>query len=386
MNNLSPGFLGFVGRGGLQRLALLVALPLASDAAGQTLVGTQWDGDYVRYDLATQTLLHEGPSGLQNLQGSAMFTDGRWWVAASLGRFLVELNPLTGALGQMRSISNESRGFAANPITGELYGIDWNANLYKWNPTTDAFTVLGSVGSPGQFQGLAFTQDGRLFAWCVNLDPARNGLWEIDPYLAVTLRHVPDPSGALYQHQFLTTNVDGSLLGGRSELWRIDPDTGAATFIVDLGVELSGADILEVRDLGLSFCAPQPNSLGRPARIVVYGSELVVDNHVRLGCRDLPFYTSGYFLMSRSSGYVPNAGGSAGTLCLGGAIGRLSQQVTNSGALGWVSVGFDVTQVPTPTGLTSVAAGTTWYFTFWYRDTWPTVTSNFSDGYNVVFQ
>lgn len=367
-------------------IAALLAASLTTSAPAQILTGMTRFGEHVRFDLATNTLLSVTPTGLPNIQGSAMLSNGNWWVGANLGRWLVEVDPLTGATGPPRTIPYEGRCLAAHPITGELYGLQADGNLYRYDPVTSTFTFIGDlVSTPGGFQGLAFTQDARLFGWCAFLDPTRNGLWEIDPFTLSAFRRVPDPSGAMYQHQFLSTHVDGGLIAGRTDLWRVDPDTGVATFITALGAELYAADLVETRELGLSFCAAQPNSLGRPAKILAYGSGDVGDNLVRLGCSDLPFHTSGYFLVSRTSGNVPNAGGSAGTLCLGGNIGRLSQQVTNSGPYGWVSIQLDLTNIPTPVGPTSATAGTTWYFTHWYRDTWPTTTSNFSNGRTVWF-
>ena len=47
---------------------------------------------------------------------------------------------------------------------------------------------------------------------------------------------------------------------------------------------------------------------------------------------------------------------------------------------------IDLTAIPTPTGTTSAMAGDTWNFQCWHRDANPTATSNFTNGYRVVFQ
>ncbi len=82
-------------------------------------------------------------------------------------------------------------------------------------------------------------------------------------------------------------------------------------------------------------------------------------------------------------------GGSAGTLCLGGSIGRYvgPGQVLNSGAAGAFELVLDLTQHPTPTGLVAVQAGETWNFQAWYRDAvGGTPVSNFTSGRSIAFQ
>ena len=92
----------------------------------------------------------------------------------------------------------------------------------------------------------------------------------------------------------------------------------------------------------------------------------------------------GYFLASLNSGFVPNAGGSQGNLCLGGGIGRHVSQIGSIDSGGEFSISLDLTSVPTPSGPTAVLSGSTWNWQCWHRDKNPTTTSNFTDGLSVV--
>jgi hypothetical protein len=140
---------------------------------------------------------------------------------------------------------------------------------------------------------------------------------------------------------------------------------------------------------GDPFCMANANSTGGPARISATGTTSVAANDFTLHTDDMPTNAFAFFLTSRTQGFVQNPGGSAGNLCLGGAIGRYvgPGQVQNSGGAGSVSLVLDLTSTPTPTGFVSVQSGETWSFQTWFRDAvGGQATSNFSDGLEVTFQ
>ena len=141
--------------------------------------------------------------------------------------------------------------------------------------------------------------------------------------------------------------------------------------------------------LGTSYCTPAvANSTGNPAVFSASGSASVAANNLVLQANDLPNNAFGFFLTSLSQGFVPNAGGSQGNLCLGGSIGRYvgPGQIQNSGLTGSISLAVNLAQHPTPVGPVSVAAGETWNFQAWFRDSVGGVaTSNFTDGYEIDF-
>jgi hypothetical protein len=140
--------------------------------------------------------------------------------------------------------------------------------------------------------------------------------------------------------------------------------------------------------LGTRYCGPAAvNSSGAPASISATGSAVVALDDLSLHAVDLARNAFSYFLASRTQGFVANAGGSQGNLCLGGAIGRnVGGQVVNSGATGSVTVLAPLGTMPQPTGPVSVLAGETWHFQCWFRDSvGGAATSNFSDGLALLF-
>jgi hypothetical protein len=371
----------------LAAATLLLLLP--GLASGQILLGTQIDGDVVQLDATTGALISSTPSGQSKLHSSARTPNGDIWVTTgNTGTALARLDSSTFQVAFLRGLHIECRCLAAHPITGDIYLYSTFQELYRYVPATDTLTDLGDVTQPlGGVQALAFDREARLYCYSVSLDPNRNGLWELNPFTSPAVRHLPDPTGTFHQFQFLSSLSNGLLLAGRTELYTIDPVTGVHTLVTPLAEECYGGDLIVDSALSSPFCAPSVmNSIGRSATTVVYGDGMAGTNEVMLGCDGLPFFSSGYFLVSQTTGFVPQAGGSTGNLCLGGAIGRLNAQVKYSGSVSWVATPFDTSSVPTPTGTTSVLPGSTWHFTYWYRDTFPTTTSNFSDGASVTFQ
>lgn len=138
--------------------------------------------------------------------------------------------------------------------------------------------------------------------------------------------------------------------------------------------------------LGTPLCnQATENSTGDVGRILAFGSTSVAENDVLLGALHLPANTFGIFLNSRQPG-VTVPPGSQGTLCLGGAIGRYSDHLLDSGSTGMFSLQLDLAQTPTPSGPVAVLPGETWYFQAWYRDQNPTQTSNFTDSRSIAFE
>ncbi len=138
-------------------------------------------------------------------------------------------------------------------------------------------------------------------------------------------------------------------------------------------------------ELGTPFCSPAvANSTGVPARIGAAGHAVAGGLPLTLRATDLPTHSFGYFLGSQTTAHVPMAGGSMGTLCLGGNLGRFDAQIVNSGGGGSFQIDVDTTNIP---GLppSAVQPGETWTFQAWFRDANPSVTSNFTDAVQVVF-
>ncbi len=136
---------------------------------------------------------------------------------------------------------------------------------------------------------------------------------------------------------------------------------------------------------GLAYCDPAvANSTGVPATLHAVGSLVADENALVLWAQGMPSGTFGFFLNGSSSGSFPMAGGSAGTLCLSGDLGRYANpaEIFSGGAAGVGSLELDLTRTPTPSGRVPAMAGETWFFQCWYRD--PAVgTSNFTNGVQI---
>ncbi|WP_145196434.1 hypothetical protein [Planctomycetes bacterium Poly30] len=140
--------------------------------------------------------------------------------------------------------------------------------------------------------------------------------------------------------------------------------------------------------LGTNYCAANVNSSGVAARMAASGSAAVGANQLSLECLSMPQLVFGFFIVSETAGFAANPGGSAGNLCLSGAVGRYigAGQIQNSGPGGTIGLSVDLTAIPQPNGFVSVNAGETWRFQCWFRDSsGGAPTSNFSDGIEIPF-
>jgi hypothetical protein len=158
---------------------------------------------------------------------------------------------------------------------------------------------------------------------------------------------------------------------------------------LNAGYAILAANVLGL-DFGQAYCSPAaPNSTGAPGAIRVEGSPLVSQNNLTLIAESLSLNSFGFFLTSRTQGFVVMPGGSRGNLCLAGSIGRYvgPGQIKNSGVTGSFELIVNLTQHPTPTGFVSVQANETWNFQAWHRDAVGGVpTSNFTHGISVLFR
>jgi hypothetical protein len=148
--------------------------------------------------------------------------------------------------------------------------------------------------------------------------------------------------------------------------------------------------LLNERRIGDAYCGNgAPNSTGEVARISAEGSSEVALNDVTLLASGIPRFAFGYFLLSDETSFLPGAGGSQGTLCLGGDVGRLNRgpnEVFQADATESVAVPLDLTNIPTSMGSVAILPGDTRYFQAWHRDANPFATSNFTTGLTIQFE
>ncbi|MEZ6016888.1 MAG: hypothetical protein R3F49_17345 [Planctomycetota bacterium] len=139
------------------------------------------------------------------------------------------------------------------------------------------------------------------------------------------------------------------------------------------------------------FCQGLPNAFDRNRGSFMYAvGTFAPTGGKSLRAEGMTTNAFGYFLCSLSpalsGGTIPP--GSSGRLCLGGAIGRYSSSILNTGGAGAFSLSIDPTQLSQPTGPVAAMSGQTWYFQAWHRDVTVSgaATSNFSNAVGLPFQ
>ncbi|QDV08158.1 hypothetical protein Poly30_36940 [Planctomycetes bacterium Poly30] len=170
----------------------------------------------------------------------------------------------------------------------------------------------------------------------------------------------------------------GSVVGRSLFLW--SDASGPSTEIRGAFVTLPD----ERNSSGKQYCYGEPNSTGQRGFLYGIGSRIPgFDSELRV--ESLPPNNFGYFLASLSQGDIPNVGGSQGTLCVSGSVGRFGIfQVSASGTYERM---LDTNQIPQPTGPVMSMAGQTWNFQVWHRDSVAGVaTSNFTNGTTIQFR
>jgi YVTN family beta-propeller protein len=191
----------------------------------------------------------------------------------------------------------------------------------------------------------------------------------------------------------------GTSTGG--ELVRVSP--GATAAVIDV-TPLSGAPaemgfsealreavvaqpVLDGVDLArsdetTSYCVGAPNSAGPGATMSSSGFPSVSINNFTLEVDGAVPNKSGFFYYGSTQSMVPIGDGFR---CAGGTIGRL-RPATNCDATGHNSRQVDFTVPPAGGGgAATILPGSTWHFSYWYRDPGGVTHINLANGLSVPF-
>lgn len=155
------------------------------------------------------------------------------------------------------------------------------------------------------------------------------------------------------------------------------------------GTLTGGASLFELSDAqGVVVCHGNPNSTGGPGSLFVRGSLTALSNELRLDANGLPVGSVTIGIVGPTSGVFPGVGGSQGTLCIALPVGRMLNSIRFANGVGRVSIPTDLTVIPQPTGTVSAAAGQTWVFQLWHRDTTASSipTSNLTNSVRVLLR
>ncbi len=145
---------------------------------------------------------------------------------------------------------------------------------------------------------------------------------------------------------------------------------------------------------GVAYCSSNPNSTGVTTALDIQGDLVASLNDCTLTASSMPLNSIGFFVTSRTAGFIANPAGSRGNICVGGQIGRFRGpgQVKSSGATGTISLDTNVNEwnlanIPTSVGNYAAGAGIRSHFQLWHRDIFQgAATSNFSNARYVDWQ
>ncbi|MCP3914315.1 MAG: hypothetical protein GY711_02030 [bacterium] len=138
--------------------------------------------------------------------------------------------------------------------------------------------------------------------------------------------------------------------------------------------------------IGTNYCGPAvPNSTFQPGVISATGIAVAGGNPLNIEASNLPPNEFGFFLASQNMAFF-NPPGSQGFICLGNPIGRFNRpgEIMNSGPGGAFDLDVDTNDIPVSPPV-AIMSGETWRFQAWHRDNNPNLTSNFTDGIEILF-
>lgn len=194
----------------------------------------------------------------------------------------------------------------------------------------------------------------------------------------ITGLHLPGTTSELGFSVDVMADQDGD---GRSE--------ALFSSLRQVGGGQNGGEVILLSRQGFETvtCDGEPNSLGLPGRLRVYGSPQAASNRVVFLSDQTPPLASRVLVNAPAAGFVMNPGGSDGNLCLGSSPFRHIGLATSS--FGNLDLTFqypDLQDLPRPGPMNHVVqAGETWFFQLWYRDTAPG-SSNWTNAISIQFE
>lgn len=217
----------------------LFAACLAATAHAQDMIAVTWDGEFLAVDSTTGAAESIG-GGLLTHHSLARSSDGRLWT--TVDRFLAELDPVELEATVRWPLPLRVLGLATGP-GDTLYGVLRNPGsslgdqLIQIDLATGFVAPIGGTSFDG-IQALAFN-GGVLFGWDI-----REGLLTLNTDTGVGTTVGPATLGR--DIQWMTFDENGTLYGGRSNIFTIDQATGVATQVAGIsgrgirGVEFGG--------------------------------------------------------------------------------------------------------------------------------------------------
>lgn len=153
--------------------------------------------------------------------GNSIYACAQVGTLPPLQFFLDRIDDDTGQATRLFPLSMDLRGMAGT-ANGTLYAVAQGSpsdTLVRVNVSNGAITVVGPIGFSA-VQGLT-ERSGRLYGWDLTA-----GLLQINANTGAGTDVNPSIGTNGVAIQFLTTMVDGRLIGGQNTLYEVDPATG----------------------------------------------------------------------------------------------------------------------------------------------------------------
>lgn len=224
-------------------LHLIVPLVLLGGVSAQDMVAVAWSGEIYALDSRTAALAKLG-DGQFGQNAAAMDATGTFWSTSRTGASpswvysLTKVDPKSGMATLVHKGIPDVRALARGE-PGRLWCVV-NGNpdsLYTIDTRTGQLQRIGSTGVRG-LTGLAMHQ-GKLFAWNLSI-----GLMTLDRATGKATRVGTSTGSGGCEIQFLASRSDGMLVGGKKELYEIDPITGSSRLVgkMPMMMDLRGAE------------------------------------------------------------------------------------------------------------------------------------------------
>lgn len=241
-------------------LVVLVLSQLPPALANGGIISVSWDSDNSAVhsiDESTGAGTFIGFAGIGSLNSLARNSLGEYYsVGGRRNNVLVTIDVLTGMASPVAILNMGDIRDLAFSQTDELYGIfsDGPNALVKIDSRSGLVTSVGSTGFFG-IQAIALAPNGELYGWdCGSGSGIGSGLVAIDVLSGAAVDVNPLVNGTSDQVQGMTFSADGTLLGARSSLFKIDISSGVLSPVGAGGYE-------DVRGIAFSAQAvPEPGS------------------------------------------------------------------------------------------------------------------------------
>lgn len=395
--------------------------PAVDNVGSQFLIAVRWHHASLQSNSEIRARRLDGPTGLfldsgpQHLDIASGTVDvvgltDRWFVAYSG----IRITPVTAAGQPLPTVFAASTGHGSSVYLRLSPSPDRTSALLSYESLDTSGVILTSrirmrrfdadLSSPDPHLGpvvndapnaqlrpaAAWVGDQALFAWADHRDHTgpEPGLGDVFAARMTSTGLILDQTGVPVAD---TPAPEGSV--------DVSTTAGGRALVAYTAIERSGprGSVHRLRTrafqgdpIGTVTCTqPTPNASGQRGALQAFGSTVASHNDLHLRASALPPGQLGMFIVSTTPVTIPNAGGSLGTLCVGGSIGRYDDpgQIQPATPSGTIDLTLDLQATPNSATTYAVMQGQQLHFQTWHRDTTAGLpTSNFTNTITLLFR